>query len=62
MHLLAEVRGNGILWDAPNPASDGDTASMYVVYQLNDINLEAGELENTENIWKVLSPNYTNLE
>jgi uncharacterized lipoprotein YddW (UPF0748 family) len=58
---LAEVRGNGILWDAPSPASDGDTASMYVVYQLNDINLEAGELENTENIWKVLSPNYTNL-
>ncbi len=58
---LADVRGNGILWDAPSPASDGDTASMYVVYQLNDINLEAGELENTENIWKVLSPNYTNL-
>ncbi len=58
---LANVRGNSILWDVPALASDGDTASMYVVYQLEDINLEVGELENTENIWKVLSPNYTNL-
>lgn len=58
---LAEVRGNGILWDAPSPASDGDTASMYVVYQLDNINLNESDLENVENIWKVLSSNYTNL-
>lgn len=58
---LANVRGNGILWDVPTQASDGDKASMYVVYQLDNINLNEGDLENVENIWKVLSPNYTNL-
>ncbi|MCB9248873.1 MAG: family 10 glycosylhydrolase [Ignavibacteriales bacterium] len=58
---LANIRGNGIVWDKPSTASDGDSASMYVIYQLANLTPTADDLENPANIWKISSENYTTL-
>lgn len=59
---LTDIRGDGIIWDTPEISSDGDLASMYVVYQIDNLNIQPNDLENPENIWKVLNTNYTTLD
>jgi len=58
---LANIRGNGILWDNPSAASDGDTASMFVIYQLDNSSPNIQDFDNPANIWKISGNNYTGL-
>jgi len=58
---LAEIRGLGIQWDAPSEAADGDKASNYVVYQLDNTSPTIDDLNKSENIWKVTSNQYATL-
>ena len=52
--LAGEVQPAGIAlkWDAPIPASDGDTASRYAVYRLGHVPAPS-ELEDVQNIFAV---------
>lgn len=43
----------GIAWDLPVIASDGDSASRYVVYRFNSSNIQPSDLENPANIINV---------
>lgn len=52
---LQEIRGEGLLWNTPAIASDGDSASMYVVYQFDDMAVSQTDIDNAENIWKIQS-------
>ena len=49
---LANGQG-GLLWDLPQTASDGDSASRYVVYRFDHQNVIPDELENSANILDV---------
>ncbi len=49
---LANGQG-GLSWDLPQAASDGDTASRYVVYRFNTSTIQPADLENSENILNV---------
>ncbi|MBK7499075.1 MAG: family 10 glycosylhydrolase [Ignavibacteriales bacterium] len=49
---LASGQG-GLLWDLPQPASDGDSAKRYVVYRFNNSNIQPSDLENSANILNV---------
>ncbi len=46
---LANGQG-GLLWDLPQIAGDGDSASRYVVYRFDHLNVQADELDNSANI------------
>lgn len=43
----------GISWDLPQIASDGDSASRYVVYRFNTSNIQPSDLNNPANIYNV---------
>ncbi len=43
----------GISWDLPQIASDGDSASRYVVYRFNSSNIQPSDLNNPANIYNV---------
>lgn len=49
---LANGQG-GLLWDLPQIAGDGDSASRYVVYRFDHSNVQQSELENPANIYNV---------
>ncbi|HEX7357428.1 MAG TPA: family 10 glycosylhydrolase [Ignavibacteriaceae bacterium] len=49
---LANGQG-GLHWDLPQIATDGDSASRYVVYRFNYSNIQPGDLENSANILNV---------
>ena len=59
---LAESRGQGLNWDAPEIALDGDSASKYVIYQFEDLNPQEEDFQNPSNIWKVQNRNYSSLD
>jgi uncharacterized lipoprotein YddW (UPF0748 family) len=48
-----------ILWDAPLPASDGDTAYRYAVYRFTTPNITQADLANPANILTVVPQNYS---
>jgi uncharacterized lipoprotein YddW (UPF0748 family) len=43
----------GLLWDIPQSASDGDSASRYVVYRFDFPNVQPGDLNNSANILNI---------
>ena len=43
----------GLAWDLPQIASDGDSASRYVVYRFDHSNVLPGELDNSANILNI---------
>jgi uncharacterized lipoprotein YddW (UPF0748 family) len=49
---LANGQG-GLLWDLPQIASDGDSASRYVIYRFSNSNIQSADLENSANIINV---------
>jgi uncharacterized lipoprotein YddW (UPF0748 family) len=49
---LANGQG-GLLWNLPQIASDGDSASRYVVYRFLNSNIQPSDLENSANIYNV---------
>lgn len=47
------IPGEGIAslqWDLPNPASDGDTASRYVIYEFDNAGVSPSDLDIADNI------------
>ncbi|PID59439.1 MAG: hypothetical protein CR986_06090 [Ignavibacteriae bacterium] len=56
---LAGQRGNGLVWDRPNLAADNDSASMYVVYELQNNTPQQSDFDNPANISKITSGNST---
>jgi uncharacterized lipoprotein YddW (UPF0748 family) len=49
---LANGQG-GITWDIPQSASDGDSASRYVVYKFDFSNIQPSDLDNSANIYNI---------
>lgn len=49
---LASGQG-GLNWDLPLTASDGDSASRYVVYRFDHSNFQQSDLENSANIYNI---------
>lgn len=49
----------GLAWDLPQTASDGDTASRYVVYRFNYSNVQPIDLQNSANIYNVEGSRYS---
>ena len=43
----------GLKWNLPQTASDGDSASRYVVYRFNYSNIQPSDLENSANILNI---------
>ncbi|MCW8849315.1 MAG: T9SS type A sorting domain-containing protein, partial [Melioribacteraceae bacterium] len=50
---LTNARGEGLIWDTPLSAADGDSASMYVVYQLDNNIASEDDIADPANIWKI---------
>jgi uncharacterized lipoprotein YddW (UPF0748 family) len=55
---LASTGRSALQWDAPIAASDGDTASRYVVYLFSDSNIQPEDLDNPQNIVSVEGNSY----
>ena len=49
----------GIAWDLPQIASDGDSASRYVVYRFNYSNIQPSDLNDPANIYNVEGRRYS---
>ncbi len=43
----------GLKWNLPNTASDGDSASRYVVYHFNNASPQQSDYDNAENIYSI---------
>ncbi len=50
---VASTGISGLKWDLPNTASDGDTATRYVVYHFNNASPQQSDYENAENIYSI---------
>ncbi len=59
---LANARGEGLIWSSPSKASDGDFASMYVVYKFSSSTVQSSDLENSNNIYNIVGTNYSVLK
>jgi len=59
---LANARGDGLFWNAPSRASDGDAASMYVVYKFNSSSVQPSDLENSSNLNNIVGTTYAALK
>jgi len=59
---LANSRGDGLIWDEPNPASDGDKAFMYAVYKLNSQFPQSSDFEKSENLYNIVGTTYATLK
>lgn len=46
----------GLIWDLPQSASDGDSASRYVVYRFDFLNVLQSDLNNSANILNIEGP------
>lgn len=47
---LLTQRGDGLIWETPNKAIDGDSATKYVVYRFENGTIEQSDLDNPSNI------------
>ncbi|MBU2493754.1 MAG: family 10 glycosylhydrolase [Bacteroidetes bacterium] len=59
---LADIRGDGLLWDVPASAADGDSASMYAVYKFDFPSVQQSDLENSSNLNNIVGTNYSALK
>jgi uncharacterized lipoprotein YddW (UPF0748 family) len=58
---LAGTRIEGLVWDEPSKASDGDVASKYVVYKFNTPTVQSADLENSANLNDIVGTTFSNL-
>ena len=59
---LANARGDGLIWNAPSQASDGDAASMYAVYKFNSPSVQQSDLENSSNLNNIVGTTFAALK
>lgn len=59
---LANARGDGLIWNAPSQAYDGDVASMYTVYKFNSPSVQPSDLENSSNLNNIVGTTYATLK
>ncbi|MFA5803292.1 MAG: family 10 glycosylhydrolase [Melioribacteraceae bacterium] len=59
---LANARGDGLFWNAPSRASDGDVASMYAVYKFNFPFVNPSDLENSTYLNNIVGTPYAALK
>ena len=52
---IASSGRSGLIWDIPNTAGDGDSASRYVVYHFNNPTPLQSDYDNAENIYSIES-------
>ncbi len=46
-------RGDGLIWDTPQLASDGDSASRYILYNFDKIVVDENDINDSKNIFRV---------
>ena len=51
---LASSGVTGLTWDLPNVASDGDTASRYVVYRFDNSNIQSSDINDPSRILNIV--------
>jgi uncharacterized lipoprotein YddW (UPF0748 family) len=59
---LAGVRGDGLIWNIPSAASDGETAFMYAVYKFISSSVQPSDLENSSNLYNIVGTSYASLK
>lgn len=59
---LANARGDGLFWNAPLKAADGDVASMYAIYKFNSPSVQLSDLENSSNLNNIVGTTYAALK
>jgi len=59
---LADKRGDGLFWNSPSIASDGDTASKYVVYKFATPTVQPSDLENSSNLNNIVGTTYAEIK
>ncbi|MBI5731319.1 MAG: family 10 glycosylhydrolase, partial [Ignavibacteriales bacterium] len=59
---FANARGDGLIWNAPSKASDGDAASMYAIYKFNSPSIQQSDLENSSNLNNIVGTTYAALK
>ncbi|GJQ63095.1 MAG: hypothetical protein SCALA702_21480 [Melioribacteraceae bacterium] len=59
--LSPEVGLGALVWDIPQPASDGDTAFFYGVYRFDTPTINPSDLENTDNFEMLTGQKHFNL-
>ncbi|PKL82072.1 MAG: hypothetical protein CVV24_12000 [Ignavibacteriae bacterium HGW-Ignavibacteriae-3] len=59
---LADVREDGLLWNAPSAAADGETASRYAVYRFYSQTVQTNDLENSDNINNIVGTTNTRVK
>ncbi len=59
---LANARGDGLFWNAPSAAVDGDVASMYAVYKFSTSSVQPSDLENSSNLNNIVGTPYAALK
>ncbi len=55
---MKKVRGDGLVWDVPSIAGDGDSAFMYAIYHFNSPSVHEEDLNDAVNLLAVTSNNY----
>lgn len=59
---LAGSRGDGLYWNAPSSAPDGDIASKYVVYKFATSTVQPSDLENSSNLNNIVGTTYAEIK
>lgn len=59
---LSGVRGDGLIWNTPTEAADGDTAFMYAVYKFDSPSVQESDLEISTNLNNVVGTTYSALK
>ncbi|MFA7419655.1 MAG: family 10 glycosylhydrolase [Melioribacteraceae bacterium] len=59
---LAGVRNDGLIWETPTKASDGENASMYVVYKFISSSVQPADIENAANLYNIVGTTSTPLK
>jgi len=58
---LADERGDGLTWDVPVSAKNGEVPFMYAVYKLDTLTWTQNDLDNPKNIAAITGTNYAQL-
>ncbi|MBX3009067.1 MAG: family 10 glycosylhydrolase [Melioribacteraceae bacterium] len=59
---IAGVRGDGLIWDKPAVAADGNLASMYAIYKFNTATVQPSQIEDASNLNNIVGVNYAALK
>ena len=50
---LKNSRGDGLIWETPQLASDGDSASRYILYNFDNLLVDENDINDSKNIFRV---------